>query len=40
MQEVIQISTNRQNGLYDITHEVENIVSKSGFSKGIVVICF
>ena len=36
MQEVIQISTNRQNGLYDITREVENVVSNSGIQKGIV----
>jgi secondary thiamine-phosphate synthase enzyme len=36
MQEVIQISTNRQNGLYDITREVENVVSISGIQKGIV----
>jgi secondary thiamine-phosphate synthase enzyme len=36
MQEVIQISTNRQNGLYDITREVERIVTSSGIVKGIV----
>lgn len=36
MQEVIQISTNRQNGLYDITREVEKIVSLSGIQEGIV----
>lgn len=36
MQEVIQISTNRQNGLYDITKEVELLVSKCAIKKGIV----
>jgi secondary thiamine-phosphate synthase enzyme len=36
MQEVIQISTNRQNGLYDITREVENIVSGSNIKRGFV----
>ena len=38
MQEVIQISTNRHNGLYDITHLVENKVAKSGVKRGIVCI--
>ena len=36
MQEIIQISTNHQNGLYDITRHVEKIVSNSGVTSGIV----
>ena len=36
MQEVIQIRTNRQNGLYDITSQVEAIVSKKDIKTGIV----
>lgn len=36
MQEVIQITTDRQNGLYDITSKVESIVSKSNIKTGIV----
>ena len=36
MQEVIQISTNKHNGLYDITDKVSQIVSKSGIKSGIV----
>jgi secondary thiamine-phosphate synthase enzyme len=36
MQKVIQISTHRRNALYDITREVENIVSESGIRTGIV----
>ncbi|MGD2033729.1 MAG: secondary thiamine-phosphate synthase enzyme YjbQ [Bacteroidales bacterium] len=36
MQEVIQIRTDRQNGLYDITSQVKSIVSKSGIRTGIV----
>jgi secondary thiamine-phosphate synthase enzyme len=36
MQEVIQISTNSQNGLFDITTEVKKIVSKANISAGIV----
>jgi secondary thiamine-phosphate synthase enzyme len=36
MQEFIQISTNKQNGLFDITKEVENIVSKSKIKTGLV----
>jgi secondary thiamine-phosphate synthase enzyme len=35
MQEVIQISTNKHNGLYDITDKVSQIVSKSGIKSGI-----
>jgi len=36
MQEIIQISTDKQNGLYDITSKVELIVSKSNINNGIV----
>jgi len=36
MQEIIQIKTDKTNGLYDITHEVESIVRKSNVEKGIV----
>jgi secondary thiamine-phosphate synthase enzyme len=36
MQEVIQIRTDRHNGLYDITHQVESIVAKSNISQGVV----
>ncbi len=36
MQQVIQITTDRQNGLYDITKKIEAIVSKSNIKTGIV----
>ena len=36
MQEVIQITTDRQNGLYDLTSKVEAIVAKSNIKTGIV----
>jgi len=36
MQKKIQISTNKHNGLYDITNEVRKIVRKSGAKSGIV----
>ena len=36
MQEVIQITTNRQNGLYDITNQVEAIVEKCKMKSGLV----
>ncbi len=36
MQRTIQISTPAQNGLYDITREVEAIVAESGFQTGLV----
>lgn len=36
MQEVIQISTNRREALYDITRAVEKIVSASGIHTGMV----
>ena len=34
MQQTIQISTSAQNGLYDITSQVEAIVTKSGIKTG------
>jgi secondary thiamine-phosphate synthase enzyme len=36
MQQTIQISTPAHNGLYDITHEVEDIVIESGVQTGMV----
>jgi thiamine phosphate synthase YjbQ (UPF0047 family) len=36
MQKTIQISTNAHNGLYDITRQVETIVSESGVKSGMV----
>lgn len=36
MQEVIQISTDKPDGLYDITNQVEKIVSKSKITSGFV----
>jgi thiamine phosphate synthase YjbQ (UPF0047 family) len=36
MQEIIQISTPARNGLYDITRQVEAIVSESGVKTGMV----
>lgn len=36
MQEIIQISTNKHNGLYDITSQVTNIIERSGIANGIV----
>ena len=36
MQQVIQISTPVQNGLFDVTGEVQEIVGKSGISEGMV----
>ncbi|MEN8203895.1 MAG: YjbQ family protein [Bacteroidota bacterium] len=36
MQDVIQISTPAHNGLYDITSQVEAIVSESGIKSGMV----
>src|SRR6056297_4304215 len=35
MQENIQIKTNKHNGLFDITAEVESIVKKSNVQQGI-----
>ena len=36
MQDIIQISTDRQNGLYDITNQVKKIISGSGVGQGMV----
>ena len=36
MQQTINISTDRHEGLYDITENVKDIVRKSGISTGIV----
>lgn len=36
MQQIIQISTNEHNGLYDITERVENIISSSNIINGLV----
>ncbi len=36
MQKTIQISTSTNNGLYDITRQVEAIVTESGVKSGLV----
>lgn len=36
MQEIIHIITDKKNGLYDITDEVEKIVASAGIRSGIV----
>jgi secondary thiamine-phosphate synthase enzyme len=36
MQRIVQISTSTHNGLFDITREVESIVSESGITSGMV----
>ncbi|MFP4555312.1 MAG: secondary thiamine-phosphate synthase enzyme YjbQ [Bacteroidales bacterium] len=36
MQDVIKIETDKREGLYDITSDVERIVAKSGISCGMV----
>ncbi len=36
MSEIIQLSTNSREGLYDITSEVQKFVAESGVQKGIV----
>ena len=36
MQKVIQIKTDKPNGLYDISHEVSEIVSESKIISGLV----
>ena len=36
MQRTIQINTPAQNGLYDITRQVEAIVAESGVQTGMV----
>lgn len=38
MQETIQISTNKQNGLYDITEKVKKVISDSGAKSGMASI--
>jgi len=38
MQEIIQISTDKHNGLYDITIRVKEVVSKSKIQSGIVTL--
>jgi len=36
MREIIHITTHDRNGLYDITRQVEAVVSRSGISEGLV----
>lgn len=36
MQQIIQISTNKHNGLFDITKQVEQIVESAKIQKGLV----
>jgi len=36
MQQIIQISTDKHNGLYDITSQIENILLESNVKNGIV----
>jgi secondary thiamine-phosphate synthase enzyme len=36
MQKIFHISTDKQNGLYDITREVESLVSESNIETGTV----
>jgi len=36
MQDIIQIKTDKTNGLYDITREVEAVVRKGNIEQGIV----
>ena len=36
MQKIIQIKTDKHNGLYDITREVEHVVSESNVKSGFV----
>ncbi|OQY16138.1 MAG: hypothetical protein B6I32_04235 [Desulfobacterium sp. 4572_20] len=38
MQRIIKIATLVQNGLYDITRQVEAIVSESGVQSGMVTV--
>jgi len=38
MQDIIQINTPDQNGLYDITPQVRSMVGKSGILNGIVTV--
>lgn len=36
MQDIIQIRTHQQNGLYDVTSQVKSLVQKSGIRNGMV----
>ena len=36
MQKIINIKTDKKNGLYDITNQVEQIINKSNIQNGIV----
>ncbi len=36
MQKTIHVSTNTRNGLYEITRQVEAIISESGVQTGLV----
>ncbi len=36
MQKIIQISTDKENGLFDITEQIEQLVSESNVKTGIV----
>ncbi|HYX07252.1 MAG TPA: secondary thiamine-phosphate synthase enzyme YjbQ [Bacteroidales bacterium] len=36
MQQIISITTHNQNGLYDITEQVKEVLVKSGIKSGIV----
>jgi secondary thiamine-phosphate synthase enzyme len=36
MQEIIHISTSNREGLYDITHQIETFVKRSGINEGII----
>jgi len=36
IQQTIQIKTSSRNGLYDITREMEAIISESGVQSGLV----
>lgn len=36
MQQTIKIATDQHNGLYDITRQVEKVVTESGISSGMV----
>src|SRR6056297_296620 len=38
MQEIIQIKTDKTNGLFDITREVEAVVQKSNIEQGVVTV--
>ncbi len=36
MQQLIQISTDKHNGLYDITNQVDDVVKQSNIQEGVV----